>query len=150
MSKPAGSPSLPDLVKEIEAGTEHYRAAATELTKRIKVFEAWLNKLPGKVPASCYENEDPEGDFVFELSLERDGKQWSLYHKVLFIPDESTADSGGLLRDASVEKKARAMRMFPELLKAIREAQHNYIEHSVKVASEFDDFAKSLGIKGGE
>lgn len=145
---PDESLRVPALVPEIEKGASELRAAATELSERIKKFEAWLNRLPGKTPASCSEAYDNEGRYSFCISFERDGKDWQLVHYVFDDLDESTSGSTPL-RDASVETKVRAVSMFPLLLQQMAAMQKAIAESARRATQQFDDFAKGIGIKEG-
>ena len=149
MGSTPSKPSSRELVKQIEAGTEEYRDAASELTKRIQIFEAWLNKLPGKVEATCSECDDPrESRVSFCLDLHRNGKAWALFSYLYDECMEEIIGARGLLRDADVETKARALRMFPNLLESSRSYQVRFVERARERASDFDEFAERLGIKG--
>lgn len=146
MSKHIDINSVPGVLSEIADGTQSYRAAATLLTERVVKFEQWLNKLPGKVPASVYEADDDEGEFYFVLSLQRDGKQWALRYWSEHASSDQIMGSANDLRDANIETKIRALALFPQLLGAIRDSQIQYVERSAAAAKEFDNFAAVVGI----
>jgi hypothetical protein len=141
---------MPDLVMQLEVGTEEYRRAATELSKRIHAFEGWLNKLPGKVAASCWQDERTDGQYGFVVRFARDGRAWSLYHSIEHEADDEPVHGPALLRDADVETKLRAVEMFPLLLANMRKFQTNFVNRTTKATERFDEFAKFIGIEEGE
>jgi hypothetical protein len=147
---PDKAPSARDIVKTIESQAEEVRRAATELSRRIKSFEKWLAGLPGKVGASCGEPDDDHGRTSFNIHVQRQGKEWALSY--FYFDDENQRFIGdsALLRDASVEVKARAIKLFPKLLPAIRDMQRHTVESVDKLSAKFDEFAAELGIKEGQ
>jgi hypothetical protein len=143
-------PNIPeDALRQITAGAASVRAAGEALTSRIKAFEAWLGKLPGRVEASCVIGTDPDGDCHKYLSFGREGKEWALYTYDYVEHLEEISDRK-LLRDASISEKAWAVGHFHDLLAAMVTAQKSIVQSAAQSVSTFDAFAKSIGLKGGE
>lgn len=142
------SDSFQELLRQIEAGASEVRATGDELTKRIKAFEEWLSKLPGRVPASCrlFSSRDDQLDTF--LSFDKDGKTWLLYVINYHVPYEEEI-SRTLLRDASIDTKAWAMRNFPELLKSIAKRQRELVKSAKESITQFEAFATEIGLKEG-
>lgn len=141
------SKSFQDLLRVLETGATDVRSTGDELTRRIKAFETWLGKLPGRVPTSCHLYDfDPAGEIEKRLSLGKSGKSWSLF---VFDYDNRCEESSEhvLLRDAPLSVKIAAMRKFPELLRAIADSQRSLIEDANKSISEFEIFAAQIGLK---
>lgn len=148
MAKKQQSPS--EVVQEIEKQAKEVRRAAAALSSRIKAFEKWLTELPGRVTAICDEPDDPEERTSFNVSFRKEGKEWALYH---FLYDDEFGrelSEPSLLRDASLDVKTRAIRMFPKLLSAVRDAQEAKIKQADELSAEFDEFAKEIGLKEGQ
>jgi hypothetical protein len=104
--------------------------------------------LPGRVHASCEISCDEAGEVAQRLSLDKDGKDWSLYVYTHFYRTDETSDAV-LLRDAAVSTKAAAVAKFPALLDAIAQHQQAIVEYAKTSAANFDSFAKAIGLKGG-
>ncbi len=136
----------PAHVSAIQANSADVRHAADELTRRIKTFEAWLSRLPGRVESSCLIYEDEARGVVATLALERDGKEWALYFQESEVGSDRVISST-LLRDAAVITKSLAVRRFPELLAAIPKQQKLIVSMANDSVKEFDVFAKSIGLK---
>lgn len=138
------------IVQEIESGAKDVRSAGTEVSDRIRIFESWLAKLPGVVYAECELWGSEDGRLSTNLALRKDGKGWSLY-----ICTEDNWEGHGdlsesqLLRDSSLDTKLAAIRHFPSLLCAIAKRQKELVDQLRRAASEYDEFAKSVGIKEG-
>ncbi len=143
-------PSDPQrIVSEIEAASKRVSEKSTTLSKRILAFENWLNSLPGRVETSFWDPIAVENDAarIFGLFLTRSGKQWALlyaYHNEI----NPNTPNWSPLADASVDTKLRAMRSFPKFLRAIRKTQEKREAEIEAVATDFDEFAEALGIKG--
>lgn len=138
-----------DVVKQIEAGAASVRAAGDMLNDRIKRFEDWLSRLPGRVEAVCQINSESDGSQTEHLSLAREGKDWRLS---VYWYDHGSGDTHSevLLRDAALERKMGAVTGFPSLLEAISKKQKFLATYAADAASEFDKFAEAIGMKGGE
>lgn len=78
MSKESKKPQ--EILRLIKDGAGNVRTAGEELTSRIRAFEAWLGKLPGRVEAECELWSDDYGQFASYLSFERDGKGGASNH----------------------------------------------------------------------
>lgn len=143
-------PSARDVVKLIGDQAQDVRRAATALSERIKKFEKWLAELPGKVAASHGEPHDEDGRETFNVSFDRSGKEWALSFFYFDEEHQRFFGESGLLRDASVEIKMRAIRMFPKLLDAIYESQKSVVKLADERSAEFDAFVKDLDIKEGQ
>jgi hypothetical protein len=138
-----------EVLHQIESGANEVRATGDELTKRIKKYEAWLNQLPGRVPASCVLSHSDEGDVEERLSFQKDSRAWALHIYTYDNRDESVSDQM-LLRDAPIHTKTIAMLQFPALLKAIAESQRSLVSFAKSSMADFDAFAASIGLKEGE
>jgi hypothetical protein len=145
----AQPPNIPeDVLRQIREGAASVRAAGDALTSRIKAFEAWLGKVPGRVEASCVIGTDPDGDCHRHLAFGREGKEWALYTYEYVEPLEEISDRK-LLRDASISEKAWAVTHFQDLLAAMVTAQKSIVDNAARSVSTFDAFAKSIGLKEG-
>lgn len=142
----ADTAALRNTVVDIEDGATQIRSAATELTKRIRLYEHWLAHLPGRVEASCELWTTENGEESLHLALRRQGKEWAL---VVFTryEEQNAYSAETLLRDAPLSTKIDAMRGFPKLLDAVLLNQGNLIKNASQAAAEFDDFARLLAIK---
>src|SRR5207253_1594432 len=134
--------------RRISDGAAGVRSAGEALTNRIKDFEAWLGKLPGRVETHC-SIESGEDEWDTYLSFEREGKEWSLYTYRFNESFESISDRK-LLRDASINEKTSMIKHFPDLLKSMVTAQKSMVDRAKESVSTFDAFAKSIGLKGGK
>ncbi len=136
------------VLQEIESGADEVRSAGTELANRIKQFEAWLNKVPGRVRADTELSSNPNGLESSMLCFSKDGKGWTLY---LYDEHHGSDESRNWtpLRDASLDEKARAVDAFPMLLRAMAVAQRQLVDRLKRTTNEYDDFARSIGIKEG-
>lgn len=144
------APNVPEeVLRQIAAGAASVRAAGEALTIRIKAYETWLSKLPGRVEASCIISQDDDGEGCTCLSLDKEGKEWSLSLRRYADAMERLVDRK-FLRDASIHEKAWAIEFFPKLLTSIITAQQRMVNHATSSVSSFDAFAKSIGMKEGE
>jgi hypothetical protein len=141
---------IPDnVLRKIQEGAAGLRAAGIALTNRVKAFEVWLGKLPGRVEASCLIGTVEDGSYRSYLSFEKEGKEWSLYTYDYYEHSETVHDRK-LLRDASIREKTIAIDLFPRLLQAMVKAQRSIVDDATQSLSTFDAFAKSIGLKEGE
>jgi hypothetical protein len=142
--------SLPskEVLDRIRKNGQLVRAVATDLTKQIKTFETWLEKLPGRVHASCKVGADEEGDTETYLAFARHGKDWALSVYKLDVQQDRYYDET-LLRDAPVETKTRMVEHFPDLLEAIAKRQEDVVKQAKESSKTFDAIAAELGIREG-
>lgn len=145
---PMASESEQEVLRQIAAGASEVRAAGTELAERIKQFEAWLNKVPGRVEAQVEVYSDPNLPTSNRLALRKDGKGWSLFLYTIDLTDFEVSNWRAL-RDASLEDKIEAVRFFPQLLTAMADAQKALVAMLNETVKEYDGFAKRVGIKEG-
>lgn len=135
-----------DVRARIAENAQAVRAAATELTKRIRTFETWLSKLPGRVTAEVCTDDD--GDWQTYLAFRRYGSEWALvvydYH-----PSGNETDLQ-LLRDAPVETKVRMVNYFGGLVEAFAKRQVEVAKLARESSRTFDVIVEPLGIKEGE
>lgn len=101
--------------------TQDLRTAATELTERIKAFEARILKLGGYCRCVI------DIDSTHKLTFERHKSSWAL---IIITP---TTDY--LLRDASLELKILCAPKMSEIIPAIIEAQRVLISRLHKANS---------------
>lgn len=143
--------SIPEteVLRQIQEGAGDVRAAGTALAERIKQFDAWLNRLPGRVYASTEISSSPDGIESTHLSFSKDGKAWSLFLSDFDSVQEEFSNRR-LLRDASLDEKATAVACFPLLLREMAESQKRLVARLKLTADEYDVFAKRVGIKEGE
>jgi hypothetical protein len=137
-----------EVLQDIESGAKDVRTAGTELAERIKQFEAWLNKVPGRVRAKCEIGSDGDGNHTTYLCFAKDGKGWSLFRYVWYNERDEGSDWTPL-RDATLDEKLVAVAAFPRLLRAMSEAQREMVGRLRETTTEYDQFAAGLGIKGG-
>lgn len=139
-----------EIVKQLQDALPDVRAAGDALTARIKEFELWLSKLPGRVAASCvlYHHPDDE-EWTTELTFHREGKEWAFYLMDCCDARFETRNVR-LLRDASISDKTSAMKAFPRLLEDMLMSQQRLVSGAAQATSEFDAFAKAIGMKEGE
>jgi hypothetical protein len=142
------SPSIPDALSAIEAGSKTVNRAATELSGRIKLFEDWLNTLPGRVDTTVWvrDGQTEEGECFFLLRLHREGKRWVLSHghyQQGMGPEDENWDR---LTEASLETKLQAIEQFPALLRQIKKSQASLVERIEKANAVFDEFGRSIGV----
>lgn len=137
-----------ELLQRIRENGSSLRSAATELTNRVKVFEAWLGKLPGRVSASCILWTDDDKNIETRLTYTKHGKEWAL----LLIDYEVERDrvvEEVLLRDAPISAKVNAVPYFPRLVEDYAKRQVTVAALAVAVTQEFDEFAKQLKLGEG-
>lgn len=140
-------PSIKKALERIHANASEVRAAATELTKKVNQFEAWLSKVPGRVAASVSVYESDEGE-VEHLGFQRVGNEWALVTFSYYLPSD-TYSAPQLLRDASMSVKAQMVPNFAKLLEAMAEQQECQAKYAREVSRKYDAFAAELGIKEG-
>jgi hypothetical protein len=138
-----------DLLDLIQANGQHVRAAATDLTNRIKSFEAWLMKRPGRVAVSCVVGTDQHGEREDCLAFERVGKEWALV-VFTYLPQHNARIDELLLRDAPIETKTWMITFFPKLLEEFARRQEDVVKRARESANLYDNIARSFGIKEGE
>ena len=139
----------PDVLRQLSDGAASVRTAGDALTKRVKAFEEYIAKLPGRVPAACVMATDCQGQLETYLAIDKDGKGWSLEVYECHVSDDEGVHNRRLLRDCSIHEKASAIEWFPELLRAMVKAQRLMVARATRSASTFDEFAKSIGMKEG-
>lgn len=137
-----------ELLRKIELGAGDVRSTGDQLTSRIKAFESWLGKLPGRLPAECILKDEDDEEFATFLSLIKEGKSWTLYVITYFLPDGSVTNRIPL-RDAAIQTKVLAIETFPQLLEALAERQRNLVDCGQKSISKFDAFATEIGLEEG-
>lgn len=138
------------ILKQLQDAVPAVRAAGDALTTRIKDFEIWLGRVPGRVATSCDLSTHPDDpDWVTRLGFFRDGKEWSLY-LYDFCEGMDEVRNRRLLRDASIAEKTEAIRQFPQLLKGMVTSQQSLVQWANRAVGDFDAFAKSIGMKEGE
>jgi len=140
-------PSPSKIVIAVEQTAAQVREAASRLTDRIAKFQRYLSKLKGRVEASvyaCHPDTEPEDQFPWLLvKLHRIEKDWLLYYGVQHDPERTEWNP---LVEAPLNIKLAAIRVFPDLLLAIKQSQIELIETINKAAADFDDFADDLMI----
>jgi hypothetical protein len=151
MSKQKASPPPAEILRTIEARSKRVNELATQLSKRIESFEAWLNQLPGRVETKLWVSESPGSLESFGLRLHRAGKRWIIsygwWHEEISDPED---DPWSPLTDASIEVKMRALQLFPKLLEQIAAAQVETADRIEAAQAAFDEFARVIGAIGKE
>ncbi len=132
------------VVTEIEANAKTVNWEASQLSNRIEQFQAWLNSLAGRVKTQYWTCVDDLGN-EFGMKLDRAGKEWALYYA--FTHGDQAPD-WFVLAEANIETKLRAIAMFPEFLKKMRDAQLDRAKEMAKATEQFDIFANAIGMKG--
>lgn len=132
-----------DVIAQIQATSNQLRRAASEVSARIKAFEAWINTLPGRV--ECCVSMGGVDDSLTEqrMDLVRDGKEWVLRVYDYNLQDE-TAGPITLLRDASAMTKATAVSYFPMLLNELSLQQATHLAVMEQAVRQFDEFSQNL------
>ncbi|MCG8405528.1 MAG: hypothetical protein MI923_10060 [Phycisphaerales bacterium] len=146
-------PRVPSIAEVVETQSQELNQLATELSERIKAFEEWLNRLPGKVEAVEWEaipdlNAPPV--VLLGLRLHRSGKTWVLSYDYSRFNESHSIRDWTLLSEASVNIKIDAVKIFPSLLKKIVSEQNEKIKELQSVHNTFDDFAKVIGMTAKE
>jgi len=139
--------SADDPLLKIREGAQLVREKGDALTNRIQMFEHWLNKLPGKVSTGVTIESDESGEEVI-LSLEKRDSLW-LLEVYDYNAQHDIRSSPRLLRDATLSEKVVAVAKFPSLLKRLAEQQRFIAARAAEATTEFDGFAKSIGLMGG-
>jgi hypothetical protein len=143
-------PGVPDdVLRKIKEGASEVRSAGDALNARIRAFEEWVAKLPGRVETTCTISSDADGENSTILNLKREGKEWTLYRYEWNEQMEHASDYKPL-RDASVLEKAFAVSQLPKVLTEMVTAQKSMVEQAQRSTREFDTFAKAIGLKVGE
>jgi hypothetical protein len=128
--------------------------AATQLSSRIQIFEAWLSKLPGRVETVHFgDHPDDDGSetLSFCLKLHRSGKDWIISYGTFHASFDFDRDVDWKpLREAPVRFKLLAIQQFPDLLEEIEKSQERLANEIKQACSDFDDFAAKLGIEEKE
>lgn len=139
-------PSPVQILKSIEAGSRRVNELATDLSRRISSFEAWLNALPGKVETSLWlgASEDAPCEPEFGLRLARHSSTWALFYAYSWPGNEEFQWSS--LGEASLETKILAVKQFPQLLQKITEAQTALAKRLEDTHRDFDAFAAAIGL----
>src|ERR1700733_5990643 len=94
---PVAFPQDPiDISKAIESGSKRVGELATGLSRRIRVFEEWLNTLPGRVEAECWTpiarsdlsdlSELEKISKKFGPRFSQSGKLWTLFCSYRSLP----------------------------------------------------------------
>lgn len=138
---------LAESIKQIESGAKEVRDAGEALSTRIKTFEDWLNKLPGRVSTQVKINFDGDSNHTY-LRLDKYGKGW-LLEVVQVIDELDQQESSVPLRDASLDLKILAVKYFPQLLERMVVSQKGLVASLQQTTAEFDAFAARIGMKGG-
>ncbi len=137
-----------EVLDSIETKSRELNRLATELSQRISAFEAWLNRLPGKVETEAWDGAPScqHGEVQFGLRLQRSGKAWELAYSYAFPEDPEGPVAWKPLREAAVDEKIVAVNRFPEFLLQISSAQDHRIKDLESVHSKFDSFARAIGM----
>jgi hypothetical protein len=119
--------STPDLISALAERSSHVAAAATELSKSIKSFEAWLSQLPGKTDTTVIiDSDDRFSNPAFHLlRFHRLGKSWVLSEAWHDAGDDETQIDWDRLVDSPIEVKIKAAKAFPDLLGRMLDAQES-------------------------
>ena len=139
--------SADDPLLKILQGAQLVREKGDALTNRIRMFEHWLNKLPGKVSTEVTIESDESGEEVI-LSLAKRDSLW-LLEVYDYNAQHDIRSSPRLLRDATLSEKVVAVAKFPSLLKQLAEQQRSIAARAAEATTEFDGFAKSIGLMRG-
>jgi hypothetical protein len=126
--------------KSLQARSVLLQQSSTRLSQCVTEFEKYLSNLPGRVPASiAFPNF--EGKY---LVLARDGKAWSLFVGEKDHTKTTPKDKMKLVRESSVLVKMEAVKLFPELLAAVADAQQSLIAQLRETEAGVDAFLRSL------
>lgn len=142
---------LPDVrafTATLDAGNAEIKQASAGLNDRLRSFEEWIAKVPGRVGAEAW-IDDPEGpaESKFGLQLARAGKTWRLeycyFHEEFGDPSEL---GWAPLLDATMNAKLAAVDALPSLLDKMQEAQGALVTRIQEANAKFDTLAKSVGL----
>lgn len=135
------------IIAQIRQGAKTVREQGDAVSNRVRLFEAWLNKLPGKVSARvCIHSDQFDGVY---LALDKFAGEWGLAILEVNFSDPDEPRTVRLLRDSSLEEKISMMKLFPDLLKEIASRQGVLAEQAKVASTNFDDFARRVGMIGG-
>lgn len=144
---------LESVVKAVEVLRDRHatvKRLTDELTNRIRRFEKWLSKLPGRVE-TLITMPDPDGDDDFQVALRalRSGKTWVVEYAYVFQNDWDSL-TWSLLGDAGVRLKVHAVSQLPRLIDEMVDSQECLVRDIGKAALRFDDFALRVGMPDTE
>ena len=139
--------NIDDSILRIREGAKLVRQSGDAVTNRIRMFEAWLNKLPGKV-STCIALPS-NGEISTNLSFYKKGGEW-----VLGLHEEDCRDLGEqtdvrLLRDASLDDKLYAVTYFSTLLAKFADTQRKVSDQATAASGKLEDFFKKIDLKEG-
>lgn len=150
MSGDSRSPA--SILDSISKKSAKLREHATALTERIKFFEEYLSKLPGRVDTEYFGTHpdavtlEEKKAMQFSIKLHRSGKSWALSYSTFSLatgdPDSTTEYKP--LIDAPLKIKIAAMRLFPDFLAAIGDHQDQLVHEIAGATADFDQFIVML------
>jgi hypothetical protein len=116
---------------DLEEWSKEFAEESTLLSRRIEQLERWILALPGKVPVRV-------GNDALAVVLSRDKDGWQL--------SIETADKLALMDAASVQLKAKAARLLPDLIDTLMRESRTRAAEAGEARRAMDQLFAKYGI----